>query len=637
MMSKIKELLFIPTSNRKSTTLDKTIFYPSIVLLLPFYPFLVLGQFGGWPGIVYAIGISIYTSSFLGFRPYHEFIASLIPFIEREHLSGLTIIFVAALILLVIGVFLVGTSMGIYDVIKSLFVEEKPKQTQQTGATNEVYASNEIVTEAKASPFTFADVVGMNETKARLLKAGQAIIVGIKTNTQSRNGILLFGPGGTGKSMFAKALAGELGLKIMHFNFTQANSKWVGQATEKVTQVFNDAMAMAPIVLFLDEIDSVLVDRSKVTQADGETARLTAALLPLIEEARSKGVVLIGATNLLDSLDPAAIREGRFDYKIEIGYPDEQARKAILQKSLQGYSITAHEETLNRVASRWSNYSIPRLQGVIAELSDANINQADYLDFINAMRKVQGRKGLNMENALTLNQLTMNPPQVKTLEALAWRMKNVDELESLGGSLPTGVLFFGPPGTGKTVTAKALAKSSDWGFIATSGHDLMSSNERIDEIMEEANDIRPCIVFIDEADDVFGHRTGGFGNSVTNKLLSVMDGANGKNPDVVFVAATNHPDNFDAAALRGGRFTEKVEFELPDAKAIESFVKDWFAHKPKLTVDFDLTQASVTMQGLSIANITATLQQAVNDTITSGETCIKQNNLEAALLKLKLN
>lgn len=165
----------------------------------------------------------------------------------------------------------------------------------------------------------------------------------------------------------------------------------------------------------------------------------------------------------------------------------------------------------------------------------------------------------------------------------------------------------------------------------------MSSNERIDEIMEEANDIRPCIVFIDEADDVFGHRTGGFGNSVTNKLLSVMDGANGKNPDVVFVAATNHPDNFDAAALRGGRFTEKVEFELPDAKAIESFVKDWFAHKPKLTVDFDLTRASVTMQGLSIANITATLQQAVNDTITSGETCIKQNNLEAALLKLKLN
>lgn len=341
-------------------------------------------------------------------------------------------------------------------------------------------------------------------------------------------------------------------------------------------------------------------------------------------------MVLIGATNLLDSLDPAAIREGRFDYKIEIGYPDEQARKAILHKALQDYSIKTNEETLNRVAGRWSNYSIPRLQGVIAELNDANVNHAEYLDFINAMRKVQGRKGLNMENALTLNQLTMNPTQAKALEALAWRMKNVDELESLGGSLPTGVLFFGPPGTSKTVTAKALAKSSDWGFIATSGHDLMSSNERIDEIMEEANDIRPCIVFIDEADDVFGHRAGGFGNSVTNKLLSVMDGANGKNPDVVFVAATNHPDNFDAAALRGGRFTEKVEFEVPDTETIIRFTGDWFKSKPKITVEFDVKSVANKLSGLSIANIKNLLQLSVNLAISTGRTTVTEQDIDDA-------
>jgi transitional endoplasmic reticulum ATPase len=476
---------------------------------------------------------------------------------------------------------------------------------------------------------TFNDMVGMNETKDRIFKAGQRILS--KESNDKRNGILLFGPGGTGKTTFAEALAGSLGLNFMPFNFSQANSMWIGQTTERVTKVFNDAIANAPIVLFLDEVESIFVDRSKVLQADGETARLTAALLPLIEKARNSGVVLVAATNLLDKLDPASIREGRFDFKIEVGYPDVEARTAIIQNALTKFNITTDEATLKRVAGRWNDYAIPRLQGAVAEIKDAGVTNATFDDFMDAMRKVQGRKGESSLNKNKLSDLTMNEEQAKTLNALAWRLDNVHEIESLGGTLPSGVLFYGPPGTGKTFTARALANTAGWGFISTNGHEITSKDSKIDDILAEANDIRPCIVFIDEADDVFGHRQGGFGSAITNKLLSVMDGAKGKNPDVIFIAATNHPDNFDPAALRGGRFTEKVLFELPNETAIETWLNSFFAAKNKITLAMPIAEIANRLVGLSIANVQATAQGAINQALSDQRTTLTEADFTTAI------
>lgn len=615
-LSKIKEKI------KKESTWWKAFIVLLAVFTLPILPIFILSTIHPYLGIGYAALVSLETKSFLGFNAYYNFLSSI--------LFGLPIADIAA--------FFIGITLLIFGVAALIYF---PYVFLRSIFDKEYAEKEDIepITEAKISHIKFSDVVGMEETKRRLLKAGQEIKSQATTGKNNRNGILMFGPAGTGKSMFAQALAGELGLKIMHFNFSQANSMWVGQSTERVTKVFNKAMKLAPIVLFLDEVDAVLVDRSKITQADGETARLTSALLPLIEDARKKGVVLVAATNLLDSLDPAAIREGRFDYKIEVGYPDFEARKAIITNALRKHKITANTETVERVAARWENYPIPRLQGVVSEMEDAGVKTADYRDFTSAMRKLQGQKGENKGTGPKLESLTMNESQAKTLNALAWRMKNVDELESLGGTLPTGVLFYGPPGTGKTFTARALANSADWAFLSTSGHDLMMDTSKIDKIIKQANDIRPCIVFIDEADDVFGHRTGGFSSSVTNKLLSVMDGANGKNPDIVFIAATNHPDNFDPAALRGGRFTEKVEFEMPNEKAINEWLDVWISKKPKLSIDNSISRNDLVevLLGYSIANISAILQQAANNAIAEGRTVIEKSDLIKSITTLEGN
>ena len=206
------------------------------------------------------------------------------------------------------------------------------------------------------------------------------------------------------------------------------------------------------------------------------------------------------------------------------------------------------------------------------------------------------------------------------LNSLAVRMEKIEQIEEMGGTLPTGLLFFGPAGTGKTLTACSLAKTAGWAFVNTSGNDLLRDQGNIDKLLREASELRPCIVFIDEADDVLALRTTSpYGATVTNKLLTAMDGAGGKIPDVLFIAATNHPENLDPATMRGGRFTEKVEFTLPDETTILAMVNKWRSTL-KIEVRRDLKNEEIARQlvGLAPANINATLQAAVNRAATRG-------------------
>lgn len=523
-------------------------------------------------------------------------------------------------------------AVGLY--IAMLFAV--PSKAKAGGASNKESAAKSVTDIAK-SGITLSDVIGMEETKTRLLRAGRAIVDSYKAKPRKkvRNGILMYGPGGTGKTTLAKALAGELGLPIMHFNFSQANSMWIGEGSSRVIDVFKEAISNAPIVLFLDEVESIFVDRSKIHQAENEAARLTSALLPLIEEAREKGVVLIAATNVLEKIDPAAIREGRFDYKIEVGYPDFPARKAILEKAFKDNKITVDVSVIEKAASRWEGYSIPRLQGVAAELADGQIMTAGFSDLTQAMRRIQGRKG-SKKKTHRLDDLILAPEMKTELESLVWRLKHADELEELGGSLPSGLLFYGDPGTGKGHTAVAIANSADWAFLSVSGQDLTSSDSKIDEIMKEASEIRPVLVFIDEAEDVLGHRQGGFSNMVTNKILAVMDGTQGKAPDIVFIAATNHPDQIDAAALRGGRFTEKLMFQPPKAEQVVEFAQKWLSNKPKLTLGSDVTMQWIGefLAGYSLANVNAVLQTAANTVIANRKVYIDKDDILSAARKI---
>ncbi|TDK59287.1 AAA family ATPase, partial [Sapientia aquatica] len=472
----------------------------------------------------------------------------------------------------------------------------------------------------------FDDIHGMESVKARLHKAMTTIVhpaEGGFSKVKHRNGVLLFGEPGNGKTVFAEALAGELGIGFLPVTFGDVASKWVNDTTENVVNIFADARAQAPCVLFLDEIDSFISSRDGASAGQEEIHRTTNTMLTELVNIRGSGVVVVAATNYLDKLDAAAIREGRFDYKIEVTPPDLIARQGILLDGLTNHlpEIDYDLTSVFSVARRWEGFSVKRIQAVTEELAEmveeAPFSSITSVELLAALRRVQGRKGTLPSNTKQLDDLILTTQLRFELTTIATRMSQIERVEELGGSVPAGLLFSGPPGTGKTEAARSLALRSGWAFLSTSGHDLISDPTRIDTLLADAKDIRPCIVFIDEADDVLAARKMSPVSSITNKLLTAMDGAAGKVPDIVFIAATNHPENMDPAALRGGRFTEKLVFTLPDQTRLETFVQHWMANSPA-TFDRLLNPTVVVAligDDVSIADAAAILQAAVNHMI----------------------
>jgi transitional endoplasmic reticulum ATPase len=487
----------------------------------------------------------------------------------------------------------------------------------------------------------FRDVVGMAELKIKLAKAGHEIL----SSPAARNGILLTGEPGNGKTSMAEALAGELKLPIIDVAFGSFVSMWIGETTQKVMKVFDDAERQAPCVLFIDEIEAVLIDRSKSKDSDQEAPKTVAAMLKRLEDIRRKKVVVIAATNFLEKLDPASIREGRFDYKIEVSPPDLAARKNLLESSLSSVAVLIDNTGLERAAQRWEGFSVSRIRAIAAEaleqLKDKKIDAIGFNELTQALRSLNATQGDRIpENALSIDDLILTPEMRSRLGKLANRMINIDEIEAMGGSVPAGVLFHGPAGTGKTIAAMALAKASKWAFLKTTGHDLLHDSRKIDDLMRLAKDIRPCIIFIDEADDVLADRRhSAISKDVTNKLLTIMDGAGGRTKDILFIAATNAPDLIDDAMLRGGRFTEKVAFDVPGDEALHTYVSKWMTNtKATLADDFSADAVAALLRGQSLANVGEILQSAVNEAISTGESKyfkvgLEHLNVAIALIK----
>jgi transitional endoplasmic reticulum ATPase len=466
--------------------------------------------------------------------------------------------------------------------------------------------------------YRFVDVVGMAETKKRLLAAGEEIVRG----GNRRNGVILFGEPGNGKTLFAEALAGELKVPFMSITYGDLASKWINETPQKIDAMFRAARRIGVCVLFLDEVDSVLKPRDDggSHSMDRDMANV---MLTNISNLHGTRVVLVVATNFIDKLDGAAIRAGRFDFKIEVPAPDMEAREAILRKTIGenlGFSVV-DMVALTSLAERWAGFSASRLASVGGQLAEMRRDGkfgAGKVTFdlgMQAMRLLQGRKGKLPEGVKSIDQIIMPTESRDVLRDLAYKMKQVHNLEKMGGSLPPGVIFFGPPGTGKTEAAMALADASGWAFLSTTGAKLIGKPDSWAKLVREARDIRPAIVFIDEADPIFLDRRVSNIEILTNEILTTLSGVEGKNHDVMYIAATNHYDRLDKALLRGGRFEEKIHFDVPKREDMHLYVSRKLASVTSgryAVAPGVLDRCMVVLDGRSIADADAIVAKAIN-------------------------
>ena len=488
--------------------------------------------------------------------------------------------------------------------------------------------STAAVARASTPKRTFADIHGNHQLKERLLLAGKMVMQPRKKKTSQppRNGILLYGEPGNGKTVFAEALAGELRLPLLTLSYSDVATKWVGEKSSRVRAAFQEAARQQPCVMLIDEVDSFLESRDGSGQGTMKEDRdLVNALLTLMVDIRNSRVLLIAATNHLDRLDAAAIREGRFDFKMQVPPPDQEGRMGLLVDGLKRF--VPHVRTpigvIEAVARRWNGFSSKRILAVVEELpnvlSSAGRETPDFGDFMSALRAVQGHATSTLERVRPLSDLILSDRTRRGLGNVLARMADPENTERHGGTLPTGVIFFGPPGTGKTAAAKALATELGWTFLAATGGELSREVESLDRIYAKARDLRPAIVFIDEADDLLRDRNFSAATEATNKLLTIMDGVGDRVHDVVWIAATNHLEQIDSAMLRGGRFSEKVEFQLPSKEALVNHVIVWL-HTRLIQLEPGLQALEIIeMIGeVSIANAEALIQAAVNLAIARG-------------------
>jgi transitional endoplasmic reticulum ATPase len=498
----------------------------------------------------------------------------------------------------------------IFGAIIYLVIRKGVRKTKLSGnnATSNADFANEY--SPVKSRMSFSRIAGMSDLKSRLLSAGR------EAKTGGRNGILLYGDPGNGKTMFAEALAGELGIPLLKVSIADIKSRWIGETTERLVSVMN-AAGRRPCVLFLDEVESIIPPRDNNMRSDTEEPKITAAFLTMINDLRKKrGVVIVAATNYLQMVDPAAIRDGRFDWRIEITAPDQEARVALLASTVSGLKIGG--TVLDSAAARLSGYSAAKVMGIGKEVSAAHSNRSAELsleDFVTAQKTLAGSSGDSIgEDAPNLNQLILGDTLSKQLTSLVSRMRDPATARAKGGTIPTGVIFYGDPGNGKTMAARAIGKETGWGFLSVTGADLMKE-DAVKKLLKRANDIRPCIIFLDEADGVLADRDSWQAKTdAINSLLTAMDGSGGRMTDVVWIAATNRLESIDQAMLRGGRFSEKINFPNPDSTMMESAISGWLSGV-RLKILFSVAEAVEVLGGLSFSTAREAIQAAVNHAI----------------------
>lgn len=544
--------------------------------------------------------------------------------------------------------------------IRLVVVNTVPRGVVQVAADTEIELLPEYTEpqETRRADVTYDDIGGLGDTVEQVREMIELPLkhpeLFQRLGIDPPKGVLLHGPPGTGKTLLARAVANEADANFFSIAGPEIMGRHYGESEQRLREVFQQAQAQSPSIIFIDEIDSIAPKRSDVT---GELERrVVAQLLTLMDGLEPRqNVVVIGATNRVNAIDEALRRPGRFDREIVIGVPDTPGRREVLSIHTRGMPL-AEDVRVDELARSTYGFVGADMAALVREaamealrrnLPNINLDggeipgevleniRVERNDFLEALKKVQPSAMreimIQVPNVSWDEVGGLDEAKQQLHDGIELPLKHPEAFRRLGIRPANGFLLYGPPGTGKTLLAKAVARQAEANFIAAKSADLLSkwygeSEQQISRLFQRARQVAPTVIFIDEIDSLAPHRGGGIGEPavterVVNTMLAEMDGLESLQ-GVVVIGATNRPTLLDSALLRPGRFDELIYVSVPNRDGRLQILKIHTGGMP-LAADVDLAVLAERTHGYTGADLEDLTRRAglhaLRQNISAGE------------------